>query len=211
MTESQFPQTRYPQGSDKGPEQNDRSHLKTAREISVEGHPLKMTDPPVEPTGWKGLNEMPRLRCSQRPGKKNGHQKQKDLPEGAHAGETNTQALSRPSTAFQELTDDEIIHSLRVPPMRGNHEWMVKDDDGVKREIRVIKEAGLFRFQTKRADAAAWTYFDNKKTKPAAEDVASLIEVLERKYQRKRTPYSDLLLARKMLSDLPRRNQSGTP
>jgi hypothetical protein len=27
--------------------------------------------------------------------------------------------------------------------------------------------------------------------------------VLERKYQRKRAPYSDLLLARKMLADLP--------
>ena len=80
----------------------------------------------------------------------------------------------------------------------------MRDEDGVKREIRVIKEAGLFRFQTKRADAEAWTYFDNKKTKPSAEDVESLIDVLERKYQRKRAPYSDLLLARKMLSDLPR-------
>jgi len=88
--------------------------------------------------------------------------------------------------------------------MRGNHEWTVRDEDGVKREIRVIKEAGLFRFQAKRADAEAWTYFDNKKTKPSAKDLESLIDVLERKYQRKRAPYSDLLLARKMLSDLPR-------
>ena len=88
--------------------------------------------------------------------------------------------------------------------MRGNHEWKVRDEDGVKREIRVIKEAGLFRFQTKRDDAEIWTYFDNRKTRPGASDVQSLIEVLERKYQRKRTPYSDLLLARKMLADLPR-------
>ena len=72
----------------------------------------------------------------------------------------------------------------------------------MKRAIRVIKEAGLFRFQSKRSDAESWTYFDNKKTKPSAADVASLIDVLERKYQRKRTPYSDLLLARKMLSDV---------
>ena len=86
--------------------------------------------------------------------------------------------------------------------MRGNHEWTLRDEDGVKREIRVIKEAGLFRFQTKRADAAMWTYYDNKKTKPPAFDVESLIEVLERKYQRKRTPYSDLLLAKKMLADV---------
>ena len=88
--------------------------------------------------------------------------------------------------------------------MRGCHEWIVRDEDGVKREIRVIKEASLFRFQTKRADAESWTYFDNKKTKPNPQDIESLIEVLERKYQRKRTPYSDLMLAKKMLSDLPR-------
>ncbi len=88
--------------------------------------------------------------------------------------------------------------------MRGNHEWIVRDEDGVKREIRVIKEASLFRFQTKRADAEVWTYFDNKKTKPNPADVESLIEVLERKYQRKRAPYSDLQLAKKMLADLPR-------
>jgi len=86
--------------------------------------------------------------------------------------------------------------------MRGNHEWKVRDEDGVKRELRVIKEASLFRFQTKRADAEVWTYYDNKKTKPTAADVASLIEVLERKYQRKRAPYSDLILARKMLADV---------
>ena len=74
----------------------------------------------------------------------------------------------------------------------------------MKRELRVIKEAGLFRFQSKRTDEERWTYFDNKKTKPPAADVEGLIDVLERKYQRKRAPYSDLLLAKKMLSDLPK-------
>ena len=78
----------------------------------------------------------------------------------------------------------------------------MRDEDGVKREIRVIKEAGLFRFQSKRADEERWTYYDNKKTKPPAVDVELLIDVLERKYQRKRTPYSDLLLAKKMLADV---------
>ena len=80
----------------------------------------------------------------------------------------------------------------------------MRDEDGVKREIRVIKEASLFRFQSKRSDEERWTYYDNKKSKPPAADVESLIDVLERKYQRKRTPYSDILLAKKMLSDLPR-------
>ena len=88
--------------------------------------------------------------------------------------------------------------------MRGCHEWMVRDDDGVKREIRVIKEAGLWRFQTKRDDTETWTYFDNKKTRPSAADVESLLEVLERKYRRRRASHSDILLAKKMLSDLQR-------
>jgi len=88
--------------------------------------------------------------------------------------------------------------------MRGNHEWTVRDEDGVRREIRVSKEAGLFRFQTKRDDTASWTYFDNRKTHPSREDVEGLIDVLERKYQRKRAPYSDLQLARRMLADLPK-------
>lgn len=74
----------------------------------------------------------------------------------------------------------------------------------MKREIRVIKEAGLFRFQSKRADEERWTYYDNKKTKPPAADIEGLIDVLERKYQRKRAPFSDLQLAKRMLTELPK-------
>ena len=88
--------------------------------------------------------------------------------------------------------------------MRSCHEWIVRDEDGVKREIRVIKEAGLWRFQTKRNDAATWTYYDNKKTKPPASDIESFLEVLDRKYRRRRASHSDIELARQMLASLPR-------
>ena len=88
--------------------------------------------------------------------------------------------------------------------MRSCHEWIVRDDDGVKREISVIKEAGLWRFQSKRADVATWTYYDNKKSKPLAADIESLIEVLERKYRRRRAAHSDIELAKQMLAALPR-------
>ena len=88
--------------------------------------------------------------------------------------------------------------------MRGNHEWTIRDEDGIKREIRVIKEAGLWRFQTKRDDVETWTYFDNKKTHPSAADVESLLEVLERKYRRRRASHSDIQLAKQMLAALPR-------
>ena len=88
--------------------------------------------------------------------------------------------------------------------MRSSHEWTVRDEDGVKREIRVVKEAGLWRFQTKRADAETWTYFDNKKTKPPAADIESLLEVLDRKYRRRRASHGDIQLAKQMLATLPR-------
>lgn len=88
--------------------------------------------------------------------------------------------------------------------MRSCHEWIVRDDDGVKREIRVIKEAGLWRFQTKRADVETWTYFDNKKSKPSAADIESFLEVLDRKYRRRRASHIDIELARQMLASLPR-------
>jgi len=87
--------------------------------------------------------------------------------------------------------------------MRSCHEWTVRDEDGVKRELRVIKEAGLWRFQSKRDDVETWTYFDNKKTKPLPADIESLIEVLERKYRRRRASHTDILLAKQMLATLP--------
>jgi hypothetical protein len=49
-----------------------------------------------------------------------------------------------------------------------------------------------------------WTYYDNKKTKPLPADIESLIEVLERKYRRRRASHGDIQLAKKMLSALPR-------
>ena len=88
--------------------------------------------------------------------------------------------------------------------MRSCHEWVVRDDDGVKREIRVIKEAGLWRFQTKRDDVETWTYYDNKKTKPPAADLESFLQVLDRKYRRRRASHSDIELAKQMLASLPR-------
>jgi hypothetical protein len=87
--------------------------------------------------------------------------------------------------------------------MRGCHEWTVRDEDGMKREIRVSKEAGLFRFQTKRDDAESWTYYDNRKTHPPLADMESFLDVLERKYQRRRASHDDLLLAKRMLANLP--------
>lgn len=74
---------------------------------------------------------------------------------------------------------------------------MLRDADGVKREIRVTKEASRWRFQSKRADATAWTYHK----KPPEEDLRSFIDVLERKYRRRRAAHHDILLAEQMLKE----------
>ena len=82
--------------------------------------------------------------------------------------------------------------------MRSNHAWIVRDDDNIKREIRVSKEASRWRFQSKRADEEAWTYYD----KPLASDIILFLEVLERKYSRRRAAHGDILLAKQMLAEL---------
>lgn len=86
--------------------------------------------------------------------------------------------------------------------MRNCHAWTLRDEDGVKREIRVTKEASRWRFQSKRADATAWTYFK----KPLAADLISFIEVLDRKYRRRRAAHHDILLAQQMLAELAKIN-----
>lgn len=82
--------------------------------------------------------------------------------------------------------------------MRNCHAWVVRDEDHIKREIRVSKEASRWRFQSKRADASTWTYYD----KPPKEDLMAFIEVLERKYQRRRAAHHDILLAKQMLGEI---------
>ena len=79
--------------------------------------------------------------------------------------------------------------------MHNRHAWVVRTDDGLKREIRVIKTGGSWRFQSKRADEERWTYFDE----PAVADLQEFREVLYRKYQRRRAAYEDVLWADKEL------------
>ncbi len=82
--------------------------------------------------------------------------------------------------------------------MRNCHAWTVRDEDNIKREIRVSKEASRWRFQTKRADVETWTYHD----KPPEADLLDFLDVLERKYSRRRAAYGDITLAKQMLAEL---------
>ena len=82
--------------------------------------------------------------------------------------------------------------------MRNCHAWTVREEDQVKREIRVTKEASRWRFQSKRADAESWTYHE----KPLEADLLLFLDVLERKYSRRRASFGDITLAKQMLAEL---------
>jgi len=84
--------------------------------------------------------------------------------------------------------------------MHNRHAWVVRTDDGLKREIRVIKRGGSWRFQSKRADEVFWTYYDE----PPVAVLEEFRDVLYRKYQRRRAAYEDVVWADK---ELVRRGQ----
>ena len=81
--------------------------------------------------------------------------------------------------------------------MRSQHIWTEKDDDGRKREVRVTKFGGAWRFQAKHADDESWTYYD----RPLLEDLRNLRDIIFRKYQRRRASAEDLASVEKLLSE----------
>jgi hypothetical protein len=72
--------------------------------------------------------------------------------------------------------------------MHNKHAWIVRTEEGLKREVRVTKAGGSWRFQSKRADQGCWSYFDE----PPLEDLEEFREILFRKYQRRRAAYEDV-------------------
>jgi hypothetical protein len=80
--------------------------------------------------------------------------------------------------------------------MHNKHAWIVRSAEGRKREVRVIKTGGAWRFQSKRADEAFWSYYDE----PPLEDLEEFREVLFRKYQRRRAAYEDVQWAEQELA-----------
>lgn len=84
--------------------------------------------------------------------------------------------------------------------MRSQHVWKEKDADGRKREVRVTKFGGQWRFQAKFTDELEWTYYD----RPLLEDLISLRDIVFRKYQRRRASAEDVESLDKMLREYER-------
>jgi len=72
--------------------------------------------------------------------------------------------------------------------IRNIHEWRSTTAEGERREIRAEKFGGRWRIQAKLKGDETWTYYDV----PLLEDLAELRDVLWRKYQRKRLPWTDV-------------------
>ena len=81
--------------------------------------------------------------------------------------------------------------------MRSQHIWISRDEDGRKREVRVTKFGGRWKFQAKYRDEEEWTYFEV----PQLEDLRELREIVFRKYQRRRASAEDVEALDKMLRD----------
>ena len=84
--------------------------------------------------------------------------------------------------------------------MRSQHIWSDRNEDGKKREVRVTKFGGMWRFQAKTAGDLDWTYYEH----PRLEDLLALKEILARKYQRRRASIEDLASVEKLIEEQDR-------
>ena len=84
--------------------------------------------------------------------------------------------------------------------MRSQHIWTEKDDGGRKREVRVTKFGGNWKFQAKFKDDEQWTYYDV----PLMEDLLALKDIVFRKYQRRRASAEDVESIDKLIRDRER-------
>jgi len=81
--------------------------------------------------------------------------------------------------------------------MRSEHTWKEKDEEGQKREVRVTRENSLWRFQSKLAGEETWTYYKH----PLMADLETFRDLLNRKYQRRRASWDDILLVERMIHE----------
>ena len=84
--------------------------------------------------------------------------------------------------------------------MRSQHIWKEKDEEGRKREVRVVKFGGNWKFQAKLKDDEQWTYYDV----PLKEDLLTLRDIVFRKYQRRRASSEDVESIDKLIEERQR-------
>ena len=71
--------------------------------------------------------------------------------------------------------------------------WKERNEEGIRREIRVTVQRGKVRWQFKSEDEERWEY----DAPPSVSDWDSLLERMENRYQRRSVSFDDLLLVRR--------------
>ena len=84
--------------------------------------------------------------------------------------------------------------------MRSQHIWTSRDEEGRKREVRVTKFGGQWKFQAKFRDEDEWTYYEV----PLIDDLVELRDIIFRKYQRRRASAEDFAAVDTMLREQKR-------
>jgi len=84
--------------------------------------------------------------------------------------------------------------------MRRDINWTMKRGGGDFYDVRAVWFSGEFKLQFQEKDSVEWDY----QRKPSLEDLESLLDAIERRYQRKRATLEVLKAAQKMLADFRR-------
>jgi hypothetical protein len=79
-------------------------------------------------------------------------------------------------------------------PPRTQHSWIERTDDGA-REFRATRFGGKWSLQSKLKSDDKWTYHE----KPPVDILRALLDVLQRKYQRRRVSYDDVVSVEELL------------
>ena len=70
------------------------------------------------------------------------------------------------------------------------HEWREKTEEGETRLVTAIRHGRKWRLQSRLKREDEWTQFSEAEIE--LEDLESLLDVLQRKYQRNRVPHSQI-------------------
>jgi hypothetical protein len=85
----------------------------------------------------------------------------------------------------------------RIKVMRREVEFKMKCEDGTKYEVRVSPFGGKFKFQFKEQGAESWDY----ERQPERVDLAELLDIIKRRYARRRLSAKDMETVERMLKE----------
>ncbi len=84
-----------------------------------------------------------------------------------------------------------------LPKMRRDINWKTKRDDGTSYEVRVTWFSKSFKLQFKEKGEESWDYDRS----PNREDLETLVDAIQRRYQRREATLKELETAQEMLKD----------